>query len=315
VTGVDYPEGFCGILPGMDRPPGNAPPGGAGGFGGPPRGGHGPPPGGLPDGHGGPRMGPPPPKRSNLGLVLGISCGALFLVGILAGAVTFYSVARTAPAQLAALPAPPPSPAPPAGSAPPPAGGKLSAELRDVRTFTSNAGKRLHFVGEIHNTGTEPIEFPTARVTLYDRRKAALGSDLCASAVRVLPPSEKVPCTFTTKRPAAFSTFRAEIAPVRALFKGQLATLRIADTSFKPKRGASPYQVEGRLTNESSFTARSVWAIVSFHGSDGRIVGVSQASVASRDLAQGASSAFSAQILDVADVPSKWQVLAVGYGE
>jgi hypothetical protein len=317
--GYGPPPGGYGPPPGGYGPPpgGYGPP--PGGYG-PPRGGYGPPPGGYgppPGGYGGAPYGyggPPPPKKSNVGLILGVGCGALLLVGILAGAVIIYMTGKAAREVASALPAPPAAPVD-SGFAEPQATGSLSAEIRDLRGFKAGVGKLHFFVGEIHNTGTEPLGFPSAKVTLYDGAGVALESGACTSLVRILPPHEKVPCTFTATKTAAFATFKAEIEPMRPLFKGQLAKLSITDTRFTPKRGATPYQVEGKITNESTFTARSVWSIVSLYGADGKIVAVSQALVAGNDLAPGASGLFAARILEAADPPATWQVLAVGYSE
>ncbi|KYF87836.1 hypothetical protein BE20_24765 [Sorangium cellulosum] len=159
------------------------------------------------------------------------------------------------------------------------------------------------------------IGSPSAKVTLYGAGDVALLSGDCATQVRLLPPGEKVPCAFATPRPPGLATFKAEVAPAPATFRGKLARLNIADTKFTPTRGQSPYQVAGRITNESAFAARSVLAIVSLYGADGKIVSVGQIPVAGGDLAPSASGEFAASIVDVADAPATWQVLAVGYSE
>ncbi|KYF67734.1 FxLYD domain-containing protein [Sorangium cellulosum] len=326
------PPGGHGAPPGGYGPPGggHGPPGGGygppGGGYGPPGGGHGPPGGGHPPqpfgavpGHLG--VGPfrPPPKRSNLAIYLGVGCGSVFLFCILAGAAAIYFYKGVAAREIAARPAP--LPGAPArdglGDAPDAAADKgvLRAEIRDLRGFPSRAGKLHHFVGEIRNTGTAPLGAPSAKVTLFDARGAALGSGDCAAQVRFLPPGEKVPCALTTPRPAALATFKAEIAPAAPSFHGKLAKLAIADTKFTPTRGQSPYQVSGRITNESSFTARSVLVIVSLYGADGKVVSVSQIPLGAGDLAPSAGGTFTASVVDVADAPATWQVLAVGYSE
>ncbi|WP_437291664.1 DUF3426 domain-containing protein [Sorangium sp. So ce406] len=327
------PRGAANYPPG-GHPPGGPPPGGhgapPGGYGAPP-GGHGPPGGGYgPPGGGGHPPQPfgaapghlgvaplrPPPRRSNLAIYLGVGCGSVFLFCILAGAAAIYFYANVAARETAARPAPLPGPPTLDGLVDAPADqGVLRAEIRDLRSFPSRAGKLHHFVGEIHNTGTAPIGAPSAKVTLYDARGAALGSGDCATQVRFLPPGEKVPCALTTPRPAALATFKAEVAPAAPSFRGKLAKLGIADTKFTPTRGQSPYQVSGRITNESSFTARSVLAIVSLYGADGKVVSVSQIPVGDGDLAPSASGTFTASVVDVADAPATWQVLAVGYSE
>ncbi|WP_437683233.1 hypothetical protein [Sorangium sp. So ce131] len=346
--GGDGPPGGGGYGPpgsGGHGPPGGGgygPPGG-GGYGppggggyGPPGGGYGPPGGGgygppggggqPPQGFGAPPPGgfhgPParePPKRSHLALILGVGCGAVFLVCILVGAaLLYYASSGKGAGRLAELPAPLPPEAPASGLGAPGDAGPapvIRAEIRDLRSFPASAGKLHHVLGEIHNTGTAPIGSPSAKVTLYGAGGVALETGLCAAQVRLLPPGEKVPCAFLAQRPAAQGALKAEIAPAAPSFRGELAKLSIADTKFTPRRGQSPHRLEGRITNESAFVARSVVAIVSLHGADGKIVGMSHVPVAGGDLAPSASGLFAASIVDVADAPATWQVLAVGYSE
>jgi hypothetical protein len=237
----------------------------------------------------------------------------LFVVSIFVGGALIFFTSKAAQTR-ATLPSSTPV-APTGDTAPPPEDGAMGAEVRDVRSFKGAQGKLMHFVAEIHNTGTEPLGYPSAKLTLYDAADTALESGTCASLVRVLPPGEKVPCSFTSTRTSAFARVKTEVTPMPSSFKGQLAKLSIADTKFTPKRGFSPYQVEGKITNDSSFTARSVWAIVSLYSADKKIVGTTQALVAGKDLAPGAGGRFSAPLFDVADVPATWQVLAIGYSE
>ncbi|MCC6556161.1 MAG: hypothetical protein IT372_24640 [Polyangiaceae bacterium] len=330
---ANYPPGGYGPPPGggYGPPPGGGygpPPGGGfggpppgGGFGGPPPGGGfgGPPPGGgfggpPPGGFGPPGYGPPrpPQRKSNLGLFIGLGCGALVLIGAIIAAIALIATRKAAQEITSTTPAPGPG-EPQPGTQPAPVDPSLRAELRDLRDF-KGSGSLRRFVGEIHNTGTGDIGFPIARITLLDASNTAIDSGTCASIVRVLPPGEKVPCTFVTTK-SGYKSYRSDITPMRSFFRGQLAKLAITETKFTPKVGFNPYLLEGKLTNQSPFTAKTVTALVAFYGKDGRIVGADQALVAGNDLPPGATGRFTSRIFDVAEPPETWQVLALGYSE
>ena len=313
-----------GYGPGGGGPPGGGygpPPGGGlggpppdgGGFGGPPQGYGGPPPGG----YGGPPMPPSPPQRSgpNVGLIVGLGClGIVVLGGLGIGAVAMYSYRR---ASAIALSMPPPPPPKVGSTGPTPAAttGTLKAELRDLRDFKGTFGKARYFVGEIYNTGDTALGYPNAKVTLLDASSTAVDSGTCASVVHSLAPGAKVPCTFLTLKTDSFATTKIEITPLRAYSKKEEADLKVEGTKLTLKKGYSPHQVDGKITNLSSFKAKSVWALVSLYGADGKIVGAEQSLVAGSDLDPGSSALFSSKIYNTAATPVTVQVKAIGYAE
>lgn len=88
-----YPPGGP---PGTPPGGGGYPPGPPGGSypGGPPPGGYGtPPPGGFPQ----PQQ--PPPKKSRTGLLVGLGCGCLALVGCLVGGGVYYAINQMGPGE------------------------------------------------------------------------------------------------------------------------------------------------------------------------------------------------------------------------
>jgi hypothetical protein len=295
-----------------------------GGFGGPPQGGgFGGPPnpyGGPPNPYGAPNpWGDPPlvpvPVQSgtNIGLIIGLGCGGLALLSVIGGAVLFVALRSAAPP-------PPPAHVTPSKGAAGPIGGPtttvtLKAELRDLRDFKSEFGKSRHFVGELHNTGTESLGFPSAKVTFYDASNTAIDSSICATLVRVLPPGEKIPCTFSTLKADGYVTFKSEVTPMRSFFKGSIPDLKVSEIKFIPKAGYNPHTLEGRVTNNSGFKAKTVWALVSLYGADGKICGAEQTLVAGSDLDAGQAALFSAKIYNVAAKPETYTVKAVGYSD
>lgn len=270
---------------------------------------------------GGPPMGGPPQKKSNIGLIIGIGCGGLFLLGLIGGGIALYMVNRAAKAVVASIPTTLPVGSAggidddPFGNLKPPTEGELKIELRDLRNYKASFGKTIHFVGELHNTGKSPVGYPTAKIKFFDASKTAIDSGTCSSIIRELAPGEKVPCTFSLFKTQTWDSYKVEIKPVRPLFVGKAAKLKISDTKFTAKKGYKPHQVDGKITNESNFKAKGVWALVALYDKDGKICGADQALVAGNDLDASSGGIFTAKIYNVAAPPDTFRVLAVGYSE
>lgn len=261
-------------------------------------------------------MGPPPAKKGPpVGLIIGLGCGGLALIGIIVTVFIFLG-ARKAAQEIANAPelkgTSEKTPSIPGL----PEAGDLKAELRDLREFKGSLGSARYFVGEIHNTGKGSLGFPMAKVVLYDAANTAVESGTCMSVVRVLPPGEKVPCNFLVTGNKTWTSHKVEITPQRSFFNGELAKLEITDVKFNPKKRVyGAHELEGKITNKSAFTAKGVMAIISLYDKADKIVGSAQVPVAGNNLATGTSARFEGKIFDVADTPEKWQVVAVGYSE
>ncbi|EYF02483.1 Hypothetical protein CAP_7105 [Chondromyces apiculatus DSM 436] len=247
-----------------------------------------------------------------MGLIVGLGCGGIVLIGIIVSVVLFFK-AKSAAEEILNSPEMKSLGDPGIGA---PSDGSLKAELRDLRSFKGSLGGSRYFVGEIHNTGTANIGFPMAKVTLYDASNTAVESGTCMSVVRALSPGEKVPCTFMVTGNKTWKSEKVEITPQRAFLTGEVAKLDITDVKFTPKKQAySAHDISGKVTNQSSFLAKNVMVIVSLYDKAGKIVGATQAPVAGNNLATATSARFEAKIFDVAETPDRWQVIAVGYSE
>jgi len=268
---------------------------------------------------GAPMAMPTSKKGPNVGLIVGLGCGGLFLLGIIGVVIFFVMAKRAVTSSLPPISTSSPGTGSGAGDDPfdlkPPKAGDLKAELRDLRNYKADYGSTIHFVGEIHNTGKDPLGFPNVKVTFYDAANTAIDSGTCSSLIRQLDPGEKVPCTFSLFKTTTWASYKAEVNPMRPLFTGKPAKLKISDTKFTAKKGYNPHQVEGKITNESAFKAKSVWALVSLYDKEGKICGADQALVAGNDLDSGAGGIFTAKIYNVAATPDTFRVLAVGYSE
>jgi len=256
-------------------------------------------------------MQPPQKKGANLGLILGLGCGGLLVLGVIGVAAGGFFVARSV--------TPPPSYSPPNPITPAspvaPAAGDLKAELKELNAIRSKYGKSTRFVGEIFNTGTSAIGYPMAKVTFFDAGGTAVDSGNCSSLVRVLASGDKVPCAFSIFKSQDWKTYKIDVTPIAPMYNGQIADIDITDIKFTAKRGYQPDTLEGKLTNKSTFKAKSVWAIVSLYDANKKIVGADNALVAGNDLEAGASGLFSAKVYDVASTPDSYRVIAIGYGE
>lgn len=255
----------------------------------------------------------PPKSGSNMGMIIGLGCGGLALLGIIGGVIAVFAVRRSV--------APPPpsySPPPVVATTPTSTGagaGALKAELRDLTQIKSKYGKTQRFVAEIVNTGADSIGYPAAKVTFYDSQGTAVDSGTCASIIRVLPPQDKVPCAFVLLKGEAWSSYKVELNPFAPAFQGDIADIDITDIKFTPKRGYKPDTLEGKLTNKSNFKAKNVWAIVTLYDANKKIIGSDNALVAGNDLEAGQSGLFSAKIYETAGTPESYRVVSVGYSQ
>ena len=290
------------------------------GFGGPPPGGFGsPPPGFVPQpgpygpSPGGFGYGGPPPKGTNVGLIIGIVVGVLALLGIATAGVVLFAVRRAAPTVWA------PTAAPAAGSAgsgdsQPSPGTEAKITLRDVRLFKDDrTSSLLHLVGELYNPGDSPVGFPQAKITLYDAAHTAVSSGYCTTVVRVLPAHENIPCYAVFTDVKSYKTFEIEVHSSSTLGT-HLADVSASDIEYAaPARSYDPHTLSGKITNTGATAAKSVWAIVGLYDKDGKICGVGSTPVAGNDLGPGASGAFKVSIYSVASPVTRYVVTPVGY--
>lgn len=262
----------------------------------------------------------PPQKKSNVGMIIGIGCGGIFLLMLIGGGIAFYYVNKAAKATAAAL-----ASAFPVDSSgklvgdpfdlKPPSSANMKAELKDLKNFKADFGSSIHFVGELHNTGGDPIGYPSAKITFYDASNTAIDSGTCSSMIRELPVGEKVPCTFSLFKTKTWASYKTEIKPSRPLFVGKAAKLKVSDLKYTAKKGYNPHQLEGKITNDSAFKAKGVWALVSLYDKEGKIVGADNALVAGNDLDAGAGGVFTAKVYNVGGAVETYRVLAIGYAE
>jgi hypothetical protein len=170
-------------------------------------------------------------------------------------------------------------------------------------------------VGEIENAGTAPVSYPSVKFTFYDATKTAIDSGTCTGTLPELSPGERVPCSFMLTKVKKWDDFKTESKPMKVYGSRKGAKLKITDTVFTPKKGYKPNKLEGKITNESSFKAKHVTAVVGLYDKDKKICGTGFASISGNELDPGTATTFSASVYETAAPPETYKVLAMGSGD
>lgn len=256
---------------------------------------------------------PPPKSGSNLGLILGVGCGVLVLIGGIVAAIILFAVRDSSPsASRSSGTSTSRSVGDDDDNAPTPSS-KGSAELRDVRFFTGSLGGNvLHMVAEIYNPGQSAVGFPQAKVTLYDAGNTAVASSYCTTMVRILPAGENIPCYAVFSDVKTWKNYKAEVSSSTPF--GRLADVKASDIEYAgPTRNWEPHTLTGKISNLGTVQAKSVWAVVGLYDKDNKIAGVGTAPVAGNDLDPGAGGNFKVSIYNVAAPVMRYVVTPVGY--
>jgi hypothetical protein len=241
------------------------------------------------------------PKRGpNIGLIIGIGCGALLLLGLVVGGLMMaFMVQSTKTGKHSVASATPVSP-----------NGSPLAELRDVRTWRGEDGAR-RVIGEIVNVGTEPVLSPVAKLTFFDATNKPIDSGQCTTPLESLARGEKTPCAMIVTKSDTYASYKAEITSAPSATPHKMAELRVTDVKYTGKKANAPASLDGKITNVSTFRAKAVEAIVSLYGGDAKIVAAEKTTLG--DLEPGGAATFSVKITDFAAPAETYRVKAVGY--
>lgn len=168
---------------------------------------------------------------------------------------------------------------------PPNAGpGEMRVELRDLIPFKAILGPTPRFVGEIHNTGSVPVERPRVDLTLLYNYKKASGEGAvrvgetsdCRAFAHVLYPGEHAPCAIRFERSnhETWDSYRVTFSPLHAPPEGfERPKLEIFDLKVIPAIRDASSRVEGKIRNLTGRALKGVYLAVSVYGRDGKIVG------------------------------------------
>jgi len=262
---------------------------------------------------------PPQPQKSggNGGLFAGLGIGCLLLVGLVVFGVykvmkKTEQVAKTVASAMASSNVPASDlPVNSAGA------GAVKVTLKAPNFFRTRNAKTLHFVGELNNSGTAAVASPGAKVTLLDAAGTAVDSTICiAAGVRALPVGETVPCYGIFTKAEDYKTYKAEGTGYPVYLNLKLAELKMSDVEGnEPVNVYSPYKVTGKVTNASTFQAKSVWIAVGLYDENDKLVGAAQGAVAGNDLDAGAAGKFEVSVYSVSGKPKRFEAKAFGYDQ
>ena len=257
-----------------------------------------------------------PPKKSgsNVGLIIGLGCGGFVILLIVVG-VILAAVMGDDSATASGPSTSPPKSGGQSESNPSTSSGTGQVELRDVRFFNARTGSTVHVVGELINTGTAAVALPSAKVTLFDAGKTAIASTTCgAFLVRDLQPNEKVPCFSLMTNASTWRTYRVETKGSRPFGAFRAADLKISEVnSTSPTSRFGAHKVTGKITNRSSFTAKSVTVVVGLYDAGGKIAGAGRTLVAGNNVGPGASARFTVSVFNVAAPVKRSLTKVFGY--
>jgi hypothetical protein len=188
-------------------------------------------------------------------------------------------------------------------------------EFKNGQTFKGKTGSTLHLVGELANVGTDSVAVPSAKVTLLDASGTAVDSGSCiAAGVRSLPAGESVPCYGLFTKASSYASHKVETQGFPVYLNLQLAKLDMSEvTGNEPVNVYAPYKVTGKVTNQSTFTAKSVWIAVGLYDEAGKLCGAGQGAVAGNDLDANAAARFEVSIYSVSAKPKRFEAKAFGY--
>ncbi len=262
---------------------------------------------------------PPQGQKSggNGGLIAGLGIGCLLLFALVGFGV--YSVVnrttKAAKALASAVASSTISDEGPVTTTTTSGGGAIKVTLKGPSFFRPRVGKALHFVGELVNSGSDPVSAPGAKVTLFDAAGTAVDSSICiASGVRALPVGESVPCWGLFSKAEEYKTIKAEGTGYPLYMALKLASLTMSDvTGNEPANTYAPYKVTGKVTNKSTFAAKAVWVAVGLYDEADKLVGAGQGPVAGNDLDASSAGKFEVNVYNVAAKPKRFEAKAFGY--
>jgi hypothetical protein len=152
-------------------------------------------------------------------------------------------------------------------------------------------------------------------VTLVDDSGTAVDSASCMTGgIRALPPQTTIPCYGFFGKAPAYKSMKVETSSLPVYLALTPAKLQMTEvTGAEPATIYAPYKVTGKVTNQSSFAAKTVNIVVGLYDASGAICGAGLGVVAGNDLDAGASARFEATIPSVACKPTRFEAQAFGY--
>jgi hypothetical protein len=191
---------------------------------------------------------------------------------------------------------------------------RLAAQVQDVLPIYTSIGS-IYFVGEIRNTGDEPLAKPEVIISLRDRQEQNLRFEAGYPVHDVIAPHVSVPVVVLfTDPPSNWHSFEVYIQAEAATGREFMAYTDLIATEIDMSQDEfGHYILSGTVMNSGDAKAEFVQTVAALYGNDKRIVGVGSAYVEKSTLDPGASSSFAVRVMNVADKPVSYRVQFVGH--
>jgi len=193
--------------------------------------------------------------------------------------------------------------------APVPTASRLDARASQFLPIRSSDGA-LYFVGEIINTGDQPLERPEVAIVLYDSTGQVLANERGFSTQDYVAPGQRVPVRIIfTSPPAQWAKFQVLFTPQAATGENLFTYSDLTPLELKFVRSATiGHSISGTVKNSGMRDARYVQVIVTLYGANGQVVGVGEDLASPDSLAPNETASFNVTIYHTAAEPVSYRV-------
>lgn len=178
--------------------------------------------------------------------------------------------------------------------------GALAAEVSGLVGLTFPGQRPLFFKAVFRNTGSVPIGFGQAEVSLLDPEGGVIEKKSGYSAIHTLYPGNSAPVTVLFSSPPKYHSASVRILPLKTPYKVPAVRPKLLVTPGSATRN-SPYgyTVTGTLTNQGSTPVGGLRLAALLYDSKGGLVGGGLQYLGKKVLAAGQSESFSFSVTPV----------------
>jgi hypothetical protein len=259
---------------------------------------------------------PPPAAASSstavvliaAGLLISVAAGAVFFLVLAPGEVTVGQASRTAPADIERSPAieptlapthTPPStistPVPEIVAPEPEAPASATYEFQRIQSGYKTS---FYALGFVTNTSPFVIDKPKIIAVLLDAQGKEVGTDFGFAERDVLAPDERSPIKILISEPPEHASIRYEVIVRKSSYiPAQAEGLRIEPMPPRPAQfGENSWEIEGKVHNEGTQSAKFVSIEIQALDADGKLVGLGTTYADAEVLAPGGVARYSSQV-------------------
>jgi hypothetical protein len=165
-----------------------------------------------------------------------------------------------------------------------------------------------HVVGEVQNTGDEPLGFVTILVEFYDQNGDVIATDKVFTRIHVLLPGQLAPFDATALGRVTEDIHDYKLSAVAQVVKAKAQVLRLqSNMSYVDNLGL--YHVIGSVVNDGDKYATYTDVVATFYDEEGRIVTTGRDLTEPLNIASGEAGIFKITIhRDIAGKIAKYSI-------